>query len=155
VPTYRVYCAEREATSADVTSPYHGIGRGRIGRFGQRDNAGYEETEWEEEVEAADSGAALDAFFREHVRDNAELMWVDEAGESQHVEGLTYDPEKSYIWIEDGKMMEYQGMDETTPGMATCPLCGGEGEVEEAIAEAFLAEHAEADGEGEGEVTWG
>jgi len=152
VPTYRVYYAEREATSADVTLPYHGIGRGRIGRFGQRDNAGYEETEWEEEVEAADVGAALDSFFREHVRDNTELMWVDEAGVSHPIEGLTYDPEKSYIWIEDGKMMEYQGVDETTPGMVTCPLCGGEGEVEESVADEFLAEDEE---EGEDEVTWG
>ena len=153
MPTYRVYYAERQATGEDVTSPYHGIGRGRIGRFGQRDNAGYEETEWEEEVEAADVASALDSFFKEHVRDNTELMWVDDAGESRPVEGLAYDPERTYIWIEDGKLMEYQGIDETTPGMVTCPLCGGEGEVEEEIAEEFLAENGE-EGEEE-EVTWG
>ena len=152
---YRVYYAEREASEADRSA--YGALRGRFGHFGQRQNDAYNETEWEEEVESTDVGGALDAFFKEHVRDNAELMWVDEAGESHRVEGLGYDPEKTYIWIEDGKMMEYQGLDETTPGMVTCPLCGGEGEVEEEIADEFLAEHSEADIEGEeqGDVTWG
>ena len=47
--------------------------------------------------------------------------------------------------------MEYQGMDETTPGMVTCPLCGGEGEVEEEIADEFLTDREE----GKEEITWG
>jgi hypothetical protein len=155
MPTYRVYYAERELAEADRSA--YGEIRGRFGHLGQRQTEAYNETEWEEEVEAADVGGALDAFFREHVRDNTELMWVDEAGESHPVEGLSYDPEKTYVWIEDGKMMEYQGMDETTPGMVTCPLCGGDGEVDEGIADEFLAEHSEADmeGEEEGDVTWG
>ena len=42
-------------------------------------------------------------------------------------------------------------MDEATPGMVTCPLCGGEGEVDEAAAEEYLADQEE----GEEEVTWG
>jgi hypothetical protein len=46
--------------------------------------------------------------------------------------------------------MEYQGVDEATPGLVTCPLCGGEGEVEESVADEFLADHDE-----EEEVTWG
>ena len=110
------------------------------------------ETRWEEEVEARDATEALAAFFREHVADSEQVMWVDESGESRRIEGLGYDPEKTYIWIEDDKLMEYEGMDEATPGMVACPLCGGEGEVEEALAEEFLAENGE---EGEEEVTWG
>ena len=77
-------------------------------------------------------------------------MWVDEAGESQEVEGLDYDPEKAYIWIEGDKLMEYQGMDEATPGMATCPLCGGQGEVVTEVADEFLAQEGGEEEEGEG-----
>jgi len=150
VPTYRVYYAERELAEADRSA--YGEQRGRFGNLGQRQNDAYSETEWEEEVEAPDVAGALDHFFKEHVRDNSGLMWVDDTGESHPVEGLAYDPEKTYIWIEGDKLMEYEGVDETTPGMVTCPLCGGEGEVEEAIADEFLAEDEE---EGEEEVTWG
>lgn len=97
----------------------------------------YRETEWEEEVEAPSLAAALDEFFKEHVRDNSELMWVGEDGRPQPVTGLDYEPEKRYIWVEDGKMMEYQGVEEAVPGMVTCPLCGGEGEVDEELAAEF------------------
>jgi len=148
VPTYRVYYAERMPRGARDWMQTAGLRRQDVGP----EEMHHEEVGWEEEVEAADAGRALDAFFREHVADNTELMWVDAAGESHPIEGLAYDPEKTYIWIEDGKMMEYQGMDETTPGMVTCPLCGGEGEVEESIADEYLAEGEE---EGGDEVTWG
>ena len=147
MPTYRVYYAERGPTEDDQRL-FYGLRGGLAGVQSE----GYKSTEWEEEVEAADAARALDSFFREHVRDNSQLMWVDDAGESHPVEGLAYDPEKTYIWIEDGKMMESQGLDETTPGMVTCPLCGGEGEVEESIADEYLAEDEE---EGEDEVNWG
>jgi len=71
-------------------------------------------------------------------------MWVDETGQSHELQGVEdYDPEKTYIWIEDDKLMEYQGMDEATPGMVTCPLCGGEGEVVAEVAEEFTAEDEE------------
>ena len=100
----------------------------------------HQEVEWEEEVEARDEAQALDAFFREHVTDRTQVMWVDEAGESHELQGLDdYDPGKRYIWIEDDKLMEYQGMDETTPGMATCPLCAGQGEVISEVADEFIA----------------
>jgi hypothetical protein len=63
---------------------------------------------------------------------------VDETGQSQALQGLEeYDSDKSYIWIEDDKLMEFQGMGEATPGMVTCPLCGGEGEVVAEAAEEF------------------
>ncbi len=106
----------------------------------------HEVVEWEEEVEAQSPPEALDAFFREHVRDRSDLMWVDESGQSRELEGLDYDPEVTYIWIEDDKLMEYLGMDESTPGMVTCPLCGGEGEVPEEIAQEFEEEEQEQGG---------
>jgi hypothetical protein len=149
VPTYRVYYAERMPRGAGDWKKTYGLHR-----WGSEDQRllEHEEVEWEEDVEATDVGRALDSFFKQHVRDNTQLMWVDEAGDGHEVEGVRYEPEKTYIWIEDDKLMEYQGMDETTPGMVTCPLCGGEGEVEESIADEFLAEDEE---EGEGGVTWG
>jgi hypothetical protein len=36
--------------------------------------------------------------------------------------------------------MEYQGIGEATPGLVTCPLCDGRGEVEEQLADDYLAE---------------
>jgi hypothetical protein len=149
VPAYRVYYAERMPRGAGDWMKTYGLHR-----WGSEDQRllEHEEVEWEEDVEAADAGRALDSFFKQHVRDDTQLMWVDESGDGHAVEGVTYELEKTYIWIEDDKLMEYQGMDETTPGMVTCPLCGGEGEVEEEIAEEFLAENGE---EAEEEVTWG
>ena len=112
----------------------------------------HEEVEWEEEVEGRTATEALDAFFREHVADQTHVKRVDERGDVADVEGIGgFDSEITYIWIEDDKLMEYQGMDEATPGMVTCPLCGGEGEVDEAAAEEYLADQEE----GEEEVTWG
>jgi len=100
----------------------------------------HEEVEWEEEVEARSAAEALDTFFREHVSDRTQVMWVDEAGESHMLRGIEdYESEKPYIWIEDDKLMAYQGMDEVTPGMATCPLCGGAGEVVAEVADEFQA----------------
>ena len=145
---YRVYYAERMPRGAEDWMKTYGLHR-----WGSEDQhlLEQEEVEWEEDVEAADAGRALDSFFQQHVGDNTQLMWVDEAGDGHEVEGVRYEPEKTYIWIEDDKLMEYQGMDKTTPGMVTCPLCGGEGEVEEEIADEFLTDREE----GKEEITWG
>ena len=146
MPTYRVYYAEREPTDSDK-SPFYGA---RLAHLGRHETEPYKETEWEEQVEAPDVSRALDAFFREHIRDNSELMWVDGEGQSRPVEGLSYDADKRYIWIEESdeggrRLMEYQGIDEATPGLVTCPLCDGRGEVEEELADEYLAEWEEED----------
>jgi len=148
MPTYRVYYAERMPRGARDWMQTAGLRRLDVGIEEMR----HEEVAWEEVVEAPSAPEALDAFFREHLEDRSQVMLVDETGQSREVEGLDYDPEVTYIWIEGDKLMEYQGVNETMPGMVTCPLCGGEGEVEEAIADEFLAEHEEGE---EDEVTWG
>ena len=148
MPTYRVYYAERMPGGARDWMQTAGLRRLDVGIEEMR----HEEVAWEEVVEAPSAPEALDAFFREHLEDRSQVMLVDETGQSREVEGLDYDPEVTYIWIEGDKLMEYQGVNETMPGMVTCPLCGGEGEVEEEIAEEFLAENGE-EGEEE-EVTW-
>ena len=140
--SYRVYFAERMPRGARDwmrMAGYRTLGS-------DPEEMRHEVVEWEEEVEAQSAPEALDAFFREHVRDRSELMWVDDSGQSHELEGLDYDPEVTYIWIEDDKLMEYLGMDESTPGMVTCPLCGGEGEVPEEIAEEFEEEEQEQGG---------
>lgn len=139
MPTYRVYYAERMPRGARDWMQTYGLRRLDVGTEEMR----HQEVEWEEEVEASNPAQALDAFFREHAADRTQVMWLDDEGQSHELEGLDYDPEKTYIWIEDDKLMEYQGMDEATPGMVTCPLCGGEGEVTAEVAEEFMAEDEE------------
>jgi len=137
VPTYRVFYAERMPHGA--RDWMRALGARRLDS--DTEQVRHREIEWEEELEAGNPAQALDAFFREHVQDRTQVMWVDETGQSHELQGLEdYDPDKTYIWIEDDKLMEYQGIDETTPGMATCPLCGGQGEVVAEVAEEFAAE---------------
>ena len=93
------------------------------------------ETDWEEQVEAANATAALDSFFRDHASQVDGVMIIEEDGRGHPVEGLDYDPDRTYIWIEDGKMMEYQGMAEAKAGTVSCPLCDGSGEVDDEIAQ--------------------
>ncbi len=137
MPSFRVYYAERMPRGARDWMRTSGL----AGAGAQTEEMGHKEVEWEEEVEATDARRALDSFFREHAKERAQVMWVDDTGESHQIRGIDdYDPEKTYIWIEDDKLMEYQGMDESALGMATCPLCRGEGEVVSEVAEEFMAD---------------
>jgi hypothetical protein len=125
---------EREPTHA-LSAIEHYTGSRAVKRSAHR------ETDWEERIEARSPEAALEAFFRQRVSDRSQVRRLDERGESQPVRGLDYGPQETYIWIEGGQLMEYQGMDEVNPGMVTCPMCSGDGEVDSEIAEEFLAEH--------------
>ncbi|MDO8615217.1 MAG: hypothetical protein Q7T33_05710 [Dehalococcoidia bacterium] len=151
MPTYRIYYAEREVNHPAARDPSMVTAAARL----YRANAEYvSETEWEEEVEAKSESGALEAFFRDHLSDRREVHIVEEDGEAHPVEGVGgYDPDRTYIWVEQGKLMEYQGLDERTPGKVTCPLCDGTGEVDEEVADEFLEEYGEE--EGGGEITVG
>ncbi len=155
MPTYRIYYAEREPTEDD-RSLFQGA---RLGGLGLQRQEPFNETEWEEEVQARDGASALEAFFREHITDRSQVMWVDEQGESQPLTGVAdYEPDKTYIWVENDKLMEYQGLDEATPGMVSCPLCDGAGEVTVEVADEYLGEYGEGIVEPEPErdrPTWG
>ncbi len=154
MPAYRIYHAEREVGDQRPDDPLGPVPTHRVFRHADYVN----ETEWEEEFEGRDSSAALDAFFKEHVREDSQLMWVDDHGESQAFEGLSYDPGKTYVWIEDGKLMEFQGVHEATSGMVSCPLCDGAGEVAIEMADEYLSDYGEEMTEEEGErdrTTWG
>jgi hypothetical protein len=139
VTTYRIYYTEREVGDRRTGDPISALTLSRAYRPGDY----VSETEWEEEVDAPNADGALDSFFKEHVRDNSELMWVDDDGAPRAVEGVTYDADKTYIWVEDGKLMEYQGIDGATPGMVSCPLCDGTGEVTTEVADDYVGNGAE------------
>jgi len=132
MPTSRVYYAEREPVEATATPSE------RLARLGRTDKAELKETEWEDEVEGDSQVEALDAFFRNHVPDRTRVQWVDDEGRGHSLGGTEdFDPDKTYVWVENDRPMEFQGIDEATPGMVTCPLCNGHGEVEEALAAEF------------------
>src|SRR5437588_10477543 len=125
--TYRVYYAEREPAESPATASE------RLARLGRSGDAAYNETEWEDDVQADSPVEALDAFFRNHVPGGRNsIRWLDDDGRSYSLEAAEdYDPDRTYIWEENGRGMEFQGVDEATPGMVTCPLCNGHGEVDQ------------------------
>ncbi len=130
MPSYRVYYVER--VPRDAESSFEGLDAYRM-----RGHDYVSETEWEEDVEGRNPAAALDAFFRDHGGSDVRLL--EEDGTARTLSAAEdYDPDRTYIWIEGGKLMEYQGLAEGTPGMVTCPLCEGTGEVTEEAADEYL-----------------
>lgn len=128
MPRYRVFYVERQPKNAGTLRDVRDALAGGHRYF--------KETDWEEPVEANNAPGALDVFFADHAG-HGEVMIIEEDGRGYPVEGLSYDPDRTYVWIEEGSLMEYQGMAEATPGAVTCPLCDGEGEVDEEIAQEF------------------
>ena len=94
------------------------------------------ESEWEESYDAHNAAAALSGFFADHAPDRTNIALIEEDGSTRPV-GDDFDPDHTYIWVEDGSLMEYQGLQEATPGTVACPLCDGTGEVDEAVAEEY------------------
>ena len=137
MPTFRIYYAEIESKGPEP-HVYTTRAYSAPSEYTSR-------TEWEDEIEAEDPVRALELFFREHAPDRHRLAVVDEEGEAHPFEGWDFDPDATYIWTEtalgggdgDHRMLEYQGIDEATPGMVTCPLCNGHGEVNQDTADEF------------------
>ena len=139
MPTYRVYYVERVPREGELAFEGLDAYRGRAGDY-------VSETEWEEDVEGRNVAAALDSFFRDHA--GSEVRLLDEDGTARTLSAAEgYDADRTYIWIEGGKLMEYQGLVEGTPGMVACPLCEGTGEVTEEAADEYLAAWGEEEEE--------
>ena len=142
MPDYRIYYAERGISPDDRHRVF-----GKYPKDGYYDVEVLEEQNWEESVEARDPYEALDSFFREHLDSRAMLMWIDDRKRSHAAGDREADLEKSYVWIENDMLMELQKVEEGTPGMVSCPLCEGAGEIDEATADEFAV--AVGDGEEE------
>jgi hypothetical protein len=103
------------------------------------DEEDFEDTEWEETYDGGNSSKALAGFFDDHAP-TGEVQIVEEDGGLRDVGGNEgFDPDRTYLWIEEGHLMEYQGMEESTPGLVACPMCDGTGEVPAEVAEDYAA----------------
>jgi hypothetical protein len=99
------------------------------------ENVGEQErfSEWVEATHLAD---ALRKFFRDHSRDGR-VLWLDDDERAYPVEGRKYLLNMQYIWIEDQKLMEYEGIQRASRYRSTCPLCDGDGQVDSELADEF------------------
>ncbi|MFQ5471876.1 MAG: hypothetical protein ACE5FA_03175 [Dehalococcoidia bacterium] len=142
MPNYRLYYAERSISPEDRDRIF-----GKYPKDGHYDVEVLEENHWEENIEARDPYEALDSFFRDHLDSRSMLMWIDNRQRTHAAGEREVDLERTYIWIEEDMLMELQAVEEGTPGMVSCPLCEGVGEIDEATADEFAA--AVGDGEEE------
>ncbi len=138
---YRIFYAEHgPADESSLTAaPADG--------YAPEDDSEDADSEWEENYDAHNPGAALVGFFADHAPDRDKIALIEEDGSARPVPGDDFDPDRTYIWVEEGALMEYQGIQEATPGTVSCPLCDGTGEVDEALAEEYAEqfETSEAD----------
>jgi hypothetical protein len=139
MPRYRIFYAEHGPADADSLSsaPEEALG---FDASGDGDSGDEEESQWEETYDANNSPGALAGFFADHAPDQNQIALVEEDGSTRAVSG-GFDPDRTYIWVEDQMLMEYQGIQEATPGTVACPLCDGTGEVDEAIAEEYVDQY--------------
>ena len=139
MPSYRVNYVGRSSNAPGSGAPND------LPNFMTNRQSGLTETEFEDEFQAATPAQALEAFFGEHAERRENVMMLGADGRSHPIEGVAdYDPGTVYLWIEDGMMMEYQGIEEMTPGKAICPMCNGSGEIDESLADSY-AESASSD----------
>lgn len=103
------------------------------------DEEDFADSDWEETYDGGSSEKALAGFFQDHAP-SGDIQLIEEDGGLRDIGGSEgFDPDRTYLWVEDGKLMEYQGMEEATPGMVACPMCDGAGEVSEEAAEEYAA----------------
>ena len=103
-----------------------------------------DETEWEEDVEAENAREALRLFFQDHLGSSGDLGYIDEEGRTQRpFRTDDYDLNRTYVWTEGDKFMQYQGIEQVDADLVTCPLCGGSGQVVREVAEQFEEEDEE------------
>jgi len=136
---FRVYYVERT-----VRDPRLGVARA-LGASGEEPRVPQgDETEWEEDVEAENAREALRLFFQDHLGGAGDLGYIDEEGRTQRPFRIDdFDLNRTYVWTEGDKFMEYQGIEQVDADLVTCPLCGGSGHVVREVAEQFEEEEEE------------
>jgi hypothetical protein len=139
---FRVYYVERTVRDPRAF-------RGSLGRaFGEPDEEARvpqgDETEWEEDIEAENARDALRLFFQDHLGASGDLGYIDEEGRTQRPFRIDdYDLNRTYVWTEGDKFMEYQGIEQIDADLVICPLCGGSGQVLREVAEQFEQDEEE------------
>lgn len=132
MPNFRIYYVARRPHGMRIDSEYTRAleePRGLL-RHG--------EMNWEEDIEARNAREALRAFFEEHLPSLSDLAYIDENGRTQRPYRIDdFDPDRTYVWTEGDRLMEFQGIESLEGGLVPCPLCGGSGEVTREIAEQF------------------
>lgn len=141
MPRYRIFYAEHGPADANSLT----VAPDPPAFSDNGDDAAEEESEWEESYEAHNAEGALKGFFADHAPDQSNIALLEEDGAARPFGGDDFDPDRTYIWVEDGSLMEYQGIQEATPGTVSCPLCDGSGEVDEAVAEEYAERFETAD----------
>jgi hypothetical protein len=136
---FRVYYVERT-----VRDPRLSLGRA-LGTSGEEGHVPQgDETEWEEDVEAQNASEALRLFFQDHLGASGDLGYIDEEGRTQRPFRIDdFDLNRTYVWTEGDKFMEYQGVEQIDADVVTCPLCGGSGQVVREVAEQFEQDEEE------------
>jgi hypothetical protein len=135
---FRVYYAERTVRDPSLWRSLGTSGDEEV-RVPQGD-----ETEWEEDIEAENAGDALRLFFQDHLGSSGDLGYIDEEGRTQRPVRIDdFDLNRTYVWTEGDKFMEYQGIEQIDADLVTCPLCGGSGQVLREVAEQFEEEDEE------------
>ena len=132
MPRFRIYYVARRPHGMRIDSEYTRSleePRGLL-RHG--------EMNWEEDVEAKNVRDALQVFFEEHLERLSDLAYIDENGRTQRPFRVEdFDPDRTYVWTEDDRLMQFQGIENLEGGLVPCPLCGGNGEVTPDVAEQF------------------
>jgi hypothetical protein len=132
MPRFRIYYVARRPHGIQIDSEYTRTLEEPRGLLQHR------EMNWEEDIEARNPREALRAFFEEHLERLSDLAYIDEDGRTQRPSGSeAFDPDRTYVWTEDDKLMEFQGIESLEGGLVPCPLCGGSGEVTPDVAQEF------------------
>ena len=140
MPRFRIYYVARRPHGIRIDSEYTRSLEEPRGLLSHR------EMNWEEDVEAKNVREALRAFFEEHLERLSDLAYIDEQGRTQRPRRIDdFDPDRTYVWTEGDRLMEFQGIENLEGGLVPCPLCGGSGEVTPDIAKQF--EEIEEEGE--------
>ena len=140
MPRFRIYYVARRPHGMRIDSEYTRSLEEPRGLLSHR------EMTWEEDLEARNAREALRAFFEEHLERLSDLAYIDDDGRTQRSRRIDdFDPDRTYVWTEGDRLMEFQGIENLEGGLVPCPLCGGSGEVTPDVAKEF----AETEKEGE------
>ena len=139
MPTYRVYYVSYQVDDPEELRVF----RLPSGRDEMPEDY---ETDWEEDIDASNEQEALKRFFAGHLELSSDLGYLADDGATERVAALDseeMDPNRTYIWAEGEKLMEFRSIAELRD-LVSCPVCRGSGTVPPEVA----ARHRAAEGLG-------